>query len=79
MGLGYAQRYTYDYVRHGTKTLFADLDLATANVVARREERHRHQELLAFLRLIDRETRGGLDIHFVGNNYATYKHAKVRA
>ena len=42
-------------------------------------KRHRHQEWLAFLRLIDRETPEGLDLHLVCDNYGTRKHAKVRA
>ena len=42
-------------------------------------KRHRHQEFLSFLRLIDRETPSDVDIHLVMDNYATHKHAKVRA
>ena len=79
MGLGYAEGYTHDYVRHGTTTLFAALDVATGKVIARCRKRHRHQEWLAFLRLIDRETPEGLELHIVCDNYATHKHAKVRA
>ena len=79
MGLGCAEGYTHNYVRHGTTTLFAALDVATGKVLARCRKRHHHQEWLAFLRLNDRETHEGLDLHLVCDNYATHKHAKVRA
>ena len=78
MGLGYVEGYTHDYVRHGTTTLFAALDIATGRVLAQCRKRHRHEEFLAFLRLLDREVPAELDIHLVLDNYATHKHAKVR-
>ena len=78
MGLGYVEGYTHDYVRHGTTTLFAALDIATGRVIGQCRKRHRHEEFLAFLRLIDREVPAELDVHLVLDNYATHKHAKVR-
>ena len=63
MGLGYAEGYTHDYVRHGTTTLFAALDIATGEVFGQCRKRHRHEEFLSFLRLIDREVPAELDIH----------------
>ena len=77
-GLGYVEGYTHDYVRHGTTTLFAALDIATGRVIGQCRKRHRHEEFLAFLRLIDREVPAELDIHLVLDNYATHKHAKVK-
>ena len=62
-GLGYAEGYTHDYVRHGTTTLFAALDIATGEVFGLCRKRHRHEEFLSFLRLIDREVPAELDIH----------------
>ncbi len=79
LGLGYVEGYTHDYIRHGTTTLFAALDVATGKVIGQCSKRHRHQEFLAFLRLIDRETPPELDIHLVVDNYATHKHPKVQA
>ena len=79
LGLGYVEGYTHDYIRHGTTTLFAALDIATGKVLGQCTQRHRHQEFLAFLRLIERETPAELDIHLVLDNYATHNHAKVRA
>ena len=65
MGLGYVEGYTHDYVRHGTTTLFAALDIATGRVISQCRKRHRHEEFLSFLRLIDREVPAELDIHLV--------------
>ena len=79
LGLGYAEGYTHDYIRHGTTTLFAALDVATGQVIGQCYQRHRHQEYLAFLRLIDKETPPDLDLHLVIDNYVTHKHPKVKA
>src|ERR1019366_6962065 len=70
---------THDYKRHGTTTLFAALDVATGRVIGQCMQRHRHQEWLSFLRRIDAETPKHLDVHLIADNYATHKHAKVRA
>ena len=79
MGLGYVEGVTHDYVRHGTTTLFAALDVATGEVLSQCKPRHRHQEFLAFLRHIDQNVPDTLDVHLVVDNYATHKHAKVKA
>ena len=63
MGLGYVEGSTHDYVRHGTTTLFAALDIATGRVLAQCRKQHRHEEFLSFLRRIDREVPAELDIH----------------
>ena len=78
MGLGYVEGVTHDYVRHGTTTLFAALDIANGRVIAQCKRRHRHQEFLAFLRHLDANTPADLDLHLVVDNYATHKHARVR-
>ena len=79
MGLGYVEGVTHDYVRHGTTTLFAALDIANGEVITQCKARHRHQEFLAFLRHIDASVPKNLDVHLVIDNYATHKHAKVKA
>ena len=79
MGLGYAEGVTHDYVRHGTTTLFAALDVATGEVITQCKQRHRHQEFLGFLRRIEESVPSELDIHLIVDNYCTHKHAKVRA
>ena len=53
MGLGYVEGITHDYVRHGTTTLFAALDVANGTVLTQCKPKHRHQEFLAFLRHIE--------------------------
>src|SRR6266436_1683800 len=75
---GRAGTMTHDYKRHGTTTLFAALDVATGKVIGQCMKRHRHQEFLAFLRAIDRQTAKRFDLHLIVDNYATHKHPKVK-
>jgi transposase len=70
---------THDYTRHGTTTLFAALELAEGRLIGTCMPRHRHQEWLRFLKLIDAETPADLDLHIIVDNYATHKHPKVKA
>jgi len=79
MGLGYVEGVTHDYIRHGTTTLFAALDVATGQVITQCKPRHRHQEYLSFLRQIEKSVPADLDLHLIVDNYATHKHPKVRA
>ena len=79
LGLGHAEGFTRAYIRHGTTTLFAALEIATGKVIARYRKRHRHQVWLSFLRVIDRETPSGLDVHIVCDSFAAHKHTNVRA
>lgn len=79
MGLGYVEGITHDYVRHGTTTLFAALDIANGSVLTQCKQRHRHQEFLAFLRHIETQVPPDLDVHLICDNYSTHKHAKVKA
>jgi len=76
LGPGKTACRTHDYTRHGTATLFAALAYPEAEVVGTCAQRHRHQEFLAFLRLIDRTYPTG-EIHLVLDNYCTHKHEKV--
>jgi transposase len=66
-------RMTHDYVRNGTTSLFAAFDLASGSVIAQPYRRHRHQEFLRFLKLIDGAVPKDLDLHLVLDNYATHK------
>ena len=68
---------THDYVRHGTTTLFAALNVLEGTVIGGCFERHRHQEFLKFLRQIDRQTPARLPLHLNVNNYGTHKHETV--
>ncbi len=78
LGLGYVEGVTHGYIRHGTTTLFAALDVATGQVLTQCKPRHRHQEFLSFLKHIDANVPPDLDVHLVVDNYATHKHAKVK-
>ena len=69
---------THDYKRNGTTTLFAALELAEGRLIGTCMKKHRHQEWLKFLRLIDRETPPDKDLHLIVDNYATHKHPKVQ-
>jgi len=74
---GLAERRSHDYVRHGTSTLFAALEIATGQVTAACKPRHRHQEFLAFLKQVARAYPAG-ELHLVMDNYAAHKHPAVR-
>jgi transposase len=69
---------THDYKRNGTTTLFAALSLLTGLLIGTCMPRHRHQEFLKFLRLLDRQTPPDLDLHLILDNYATHKHPHVQ-
>src|SRR3990167_4767721 len=76
---GRAGTMTHDYKRNGTTTLFAALNVLKGEVIGQCLPRHRHQEFLKFLRLIDNNTPKKLDIHCIVDNYSTHKKDKVKA
>ena len=78
IGLGYVEGVTHDYVRHGTTTLFAALNVASGQVLTQCRRHHRHQEFLDFLRQIDANVPPGLEVHLILDNYGTHKHARVQ-
>jgi len=69
---------THDYKRNGTTTLFAALDTATGEVYGLCQQRHRHQEWLRFLRMIDETIPEEKQIYLICDNYATHKHPRVQ-
>ena len=75
---GRAGTMTHDYVRHGTTTLFAALNVADGTLIGQCQDRHRHQEWLKFLQLIDAQTPADRELHLILDNYATHKHPKVQ-
>jgi transposase len=79
MKRGRAGTMTHDYKRNGTTTLFAALNTLDGTVISMCQDRHRHEEWLKFLRLIDRKTPKHLPLHLVVDNYATHKHPDVQA
>src|SRR3954463_14295894 len=72
---GRAEKASHDYVRHGTTSLFAALDVATGQVIGACHRRHRHQEFLAFLDHLDATLtrKPQTTIHVVMDNYGTHK------
>jgi transposase len=69
---------THDYKRNGTATLFAAMSTLDGTVISMCDDRHRHQEWLKFLRVIDDLTPPDKQLHLIADNYATHKHPKVQ-
>lgn len=69
---------THDYKRNGTTTLFAALNTLDGTVIAETMPRHRHQEWLRFLKLVEQQVSKDKQIHIICDNYATHKHEKVQ-
>jgi transposase len=69
---------THDYKRNGTTTLFAALNTANGEVFGLCQQKHRHQEWLRFLRMIDQTVPAGKEIYLICDNYATHKHENVK-
>jgi transposase len=78
LSFGVAERRTHDYVRHGTTTLFAALDVATGKVIGELHRRHRSSEFVKFLRTIDESVPRELDVHLIMDNYGTHKTPSAR-
>ena len=70
---GQAERRTHDYVRHGTTSLFAALDVKSGKVIGECHRRHRAREFRKFLDTIDTSVPTRLDVHLILDNYGTHK------
>ena len=77
MKKGRAGTMTHDYERHGVTTLFAALDVLEGKVIGQCMKRHRHQEFIRFLNVIDARVPKKKTIHIIVDNYATHKHPDV--
>lgn len=75
---GRGQTMTHDYKRNGTATLFAALNTLDGTVIGMCQERHRHQEWLKFLKVLDKVTPPDKQLYLIVDNYATHKHAAVQ-
>jgi transposase len=75
---GQVERRTHDYIRHGTTTLFAALDVKTGRVIGEMHRRHRAKEFLAFLKTIDASVPPELDPHLILDNYGTHKTPTIK-
>ncbi len=76
---GMPERRTPSYVRHGTTSLFAALDVASGFVIGKCYKRHRAAEFLDFLKQIDARVPADLDVHIIMDNYATHKTSLIRS
>ena len=76
---GMPERRTHNYVRHGTTSLFAALDVASGFVIGKCYKRHRATEFLDFLKQIDSRVPDDLDVHIIMDNYATHKTPRIKA
>ena len=73
MDIGQPERQTHNYIRNGTLDLFAALNVATGEVIARCKQRHRARDFVAFLRELDEQVEPDLEIHVVLDNLSTHK------
>jgi transposase len=74
---GQLERYTHDYVRHGTRDLFAALDVRAGTVIGETHRRHRAVEFRKFLDTIDARVPTELDVHLVLDNSVIHKTALI--
>jgi len=78
MKKGRGQTMTHDYKRNGTTNLFAALNTANGEVYGLCQQKHRHQEWLKFLRMIDQTVAADKEIYLICDNYSTHKHDRVQ-
>jgi len=76
---GIPARQTHDYIRHGTTTLFAALNVLEGTVIGTCLPRHRHQEFLDFMERVERATPHRHEVHLILDNYGTHTHSAVKA
>ena len=76
---GMPERRTHDYARNGITSLLAASGIAGGTVISALHRRHRHQELLAFLKKTDKNVPAELDVHLACDNYGTHKTPAVQA
>ena len=75
---GMPERRTHDYVRHGSTTLFAAMNVADGTVITSLHRRHRAVEFKKFLAKIDTQVPEDLEIHLICDNYGTHKHPIIK-
>lgn len=75
---GVPERRSHDYVRHGTTSLFAALDVATGKVIAEIHRRHRAEEFRKFLDTVDLNVPAQFDVHLILDNLSTHKTPAIK-
>jgi len=78
MDFGMPERQTHNYFRNGTLDLFAALNVATGEVIAKTKQQHRSKDFIDFLREIDRNVPSGLDVHVILDNLSAHKSPAVK-
>ena len=78
MDVGQPERRTHNYLRHGTLDLFAALNVATGEVLARCKAQHRAQDFVAFLGVMEASVEPTVDIHVVLDNLSAHKAPAVQ-
>lgn len=78
MDLGMPERQTHNYIRHGTLDLFAALNVATGEVIAKTTKQHRAKEFVSFLRVLDDAVEDDLQVHLILDNLSTHKAPAVK-
>ena len=68
---------THDDKRNESTTLFATLNVLDGTVIRHNMQRHRHQEFIQFLNMINAQVPADKVIHIIFDNYATHRHPKV--
>jgi transposase len=75
---GQPEQHTHDYVRHGTRDLFAALDVKAGTVIAELRHRHRSLEFRKFLDAVDQNTPAELELHLILDNSSIHKTPLIR-
>ena len=78
MDLGMAERQTHNYIRHGTLDLFAALNIATGEVIAKAKKQHRAKDFVTFLRELDKAVEEDLEVHVILDNLSAHKAPPVK-
>ena len=78
MDLGTPERQTHNYIRHGTLDLFAALNVATGEVIAKTKNQHRAKDFVSFLRVLDKAVDDDLEVHVILDNLSTHKAPAVK-
>ena len=78
MDLGMPERQTHNYIRHGTLDLFAALNVATGQVIAKTTNRHRAKDFVSFLRVLDDAVEDHLEVHVILDNLSAHKAPPVK-
>jgi transposase len=69
----------HEYIRHGTLSLLAGIDLVTGEIIATVEERHRSREFINFLKALDARYADREKVKVVLDNHSSHTSKETRA